>query len=526
LGDVLDAFTLPYFQRGVVEVLVLAVGAGVIGTWIVLRGLAFFAHAVGTATFPGLVLAEGLGVAATLGAAATAALVALGVGLLSRGEGRHDAITALVLVGALALGVLLASDVFAAAGNVEGLLFGSLLLVDGGDIALAAVAAAVAVALAVVLEQRWLVTGFDPGSARALGARSALPEGRAARRHRAARRSARSPTLGALLATALLVVPAATTRLVCRRLRSWQLATVALGALEGVGGLWLALEVNAPPGATIAVLAGAVFALTALSRLRPPRRGGAGMSILEAQDLAVGYGGEPALREVTFAVRAGERVAVLGPNGGGRPRCSGRCSGSWRRPTAASRSAGAARWSPRPSGPAWTSRSARWTSRSWARSPGCRGGGAPVARSAPPRRPRSAASGSPTGPRDVRRPLGRPAPAGARGPRARPGRTRAAARRAVHGTGCRERRPARGAHARARGRGACAADRHARRHPGRGLGPGAVPQRPPDRLRPAGHHAHPARPRGDLRRGHRRPRLPEHGHERAVLPAHHHHHAH
>ena len=64
---VLDPFSLPFFQRGVAEVLVLSVGAGVIGTWIVLRGLAFFAHAVGTATFPGLVLADGLGFAATLG---------------------------------------------------------------------------------------------------------------------------------------------------------------------------------------------------------------------------------------------------------------------------------------------------------------------------------------------------------------------------------------------------------------------------------------------------------------------------
>ena len=54
----LDPFSLPFFQRGIAEVLVLAVLAGVLGTWIVLRGLSFFAHAAGTATFPGLVLAD------------------------------------------------------------------------------------------------------------------------------------------------------------------------------------------------------------------------------------------------------------------------------------------------------------------------------------------------------------------------------------------------------------------------------------------------------------------------------------
>ena len=79
---VLEPFQLPYVQRGLIEILILAVGAGVLGSWIVLRGLAFFSHAVGTAAFPGLVLAEGIGFAAPLGAfgaaaAFTAAMLAL-----------------------------------------------------------------------------------------------------------------------------------------------------------------------------------------------------------------------------------------------------------------------------------------------------------------------------------------------------------------------------------------------------------------------------------------------------------------
>jgi ABC-type Zn uptake system ZnuABC Zn-binding protein ZnuA/ABC-type Mn2+/Zn2+ transport system permease subunit len=275
----LEPFQLPFVQRGIVEILILAVAAGVIGTWIVLRGLAFYAHAVGTAAFPGLVLADGLGFAAVLGAGATAALVALGVGLLARREGardRYDSLTALVLVAALAVGVILASDVFHSGSNVETLLFGSLLLVDSGDIAFAAVAAVVVLAGAVVLEQRWLAVGFDPGSARGLGARSALPDGVLLALVALVSVAALS-TLGALLATAVLVVPAATTRLVCSRVRTWQLATVALVAVEGVAGLWLSVQVNAPPGPSIAVLAGGVFAAVALGRMlvRRPRAAGA-----------------------------------------------------------------------------------------------------------------------------------------------------------------------------------------------------------------------------------------------------------
>jgi ABC-type Zn uptake system ZnuABC Zn-binding protein ZnuA/ABC-type Mn2+/Zn2+ transport system permease subunit len=274
----LEPFQLPFVQRGIVEVLILAVGAGLIGTWIVLRGLAFYAHAVGTAAFPGLVLADGLGFGALLGAGGTAALVALLVGLLARREGardRYDSVTALVLVGALALGVILASDVFHSGANVETLLFGSLLLVDGGDLAFAAVATAIVLAGALVLEQRWLAAGFDPGAARGLGVRSAVPDGILLALVALVAVAALS-TLGALLATAILVVPAATTRLVVARLRSWQLATVVLVAIEGVAGLWLSVETNAPPGAAIAVLAGGVFALTALARVVAQHRRAAG----------------------------------------------------------------------------------------------------------------------------------------------------------------------------------------------------------------------------------------------------------
>src|SRR3954453_954141 len=137
----LEPFELPFVQRGLIEVLILAVPAGLLGTWIVLRGLAFFSHAVGTAAFPGLVIADGLGFAPPLGALAAAAVFSAGnsaLGRRRRGQG-DDSVVAIVLVACLAAGVILASDVFGSGANVETMLFGSLLLVYRGDIALAAV---------------------------------------------------------------------------------------------------------------------------------------------------------------------------------------------------------------------------------------------------------------------------------------------------------------------------------------------------------------------------------------------------
>jgi len=263
---VLEPFQLPFVQRGLIEILILAVPAGLLGTWIVLRGLAFFSHAVGTATFPGLVLADGLGFAAPLGAFGAAVVFSAGSWLLGRREeeGRDSGI-AIVLVGCLAGGVILASDVFGSGANIETLLFGSLLLVDGGDIALAAAAAAVTLAMSLSLGHRWLAVGFDPGSAPALGADARLREVALLGLIALATTAALS-VVGALLVAALFVVPALTARLFAERMLSWQLASVALVAAEGTIGLWLSVKTDAPPGATIAVVSGAVFALAACAR--------------------------------------------------------------------------------------------------------------------------------------------------------------------------------------------------------------------------------------------------------------------
>jgi ABC-type Zn uptake system ZnuABC Zn-binding protein ZnuA/ABC-type Mn2+/Zn2+ transport system permease subunit len=263
-------FQYAFVQRGLIEVVLLSVGAGLLGTWIVLRGLAFFSHAAGTAAFPGLVLADGLGFSAPLGAFAAALAFAFGVERLARSRrSGYDSLTALVLVGALALGVILASDVFYSGASVDSLLFGSLLLIGTRDLVLAALSSATVLTASLLLGRRWLAIGFDAGSARALGIRSAVPDAILLVLIALGIVSA-LPAIGALLVTALFVVPAASVRLLTRRLRPWQLGSVALVAGEGVFGLWLSVEWNVPPGAAISVLAGAIFAVVAGARLLAP----------------------------------------------------------------------------------------------------------------------------------------------------------------------------------------------------------------------------------------------------------------
>ena len=240
--------------------------AGLLGTLIVLRGLAFFSHAAGTAAFPGLVLADGLGFGASLGAFAATVAFTIGNAALGRGRDRgRDSVVALVLVACLAGGVILASDVFGTGANVETLLFGSLLLIDGSDIVLAAVAAAATLLATVLVGRRWLAHGFDPGAPGTSAWEARLLDGLLLGLIALAT-TAMLSAVGALLVASLFVVPAATTRLLTNRMLSWQLANVALVAAEGTVGLWLSVKTDAPPGATIASVAGAAFAVVVVAK--------------------------------------------------------------------------------------------------------------------------------------------------------------------------------------------------------------------------------------------------------------------
>jgi manganese/iron transport system permease protein len=253
----------PYVQRAIAELALLAVLAGVLGSWIVLRRLAFYTHAVGTATFPGLVVAVPWGVAPQLTALAAALGFGAGIERLSRSR-RLDAgaATGLLLVAALAAGVILASDVYESPAGVDQLLFGTLIGLSERDVTLTALAVVAALLAHGAMHRAWLAMGFDPGSARALGVRTALAD-RVLLAAVAVAVVVSLDAVGALLVAVVLVVPAATVRLAAHDVRTLQLATVGLALAEGLTALLIADSLDIGPGPVMAVLGGAVFALVA-----------------------------------------------------------------------------------------------------------------------------------------------------------------------------------------------------------------------------------------------------------------------
>jgi ABC-type Mn2+/Zn2+ transport system permease subunit len=261
-----DLIEVAFARSALAELLLLAVAGGLLSGWIVLRRLAFFTHAAGTATFPGLVLAQAAGFSPRLAALAVAGGYAGAVG--GRGGRRSeggDTTVALLLVAALAVGAVLAGDVFSSGVGVDSLLFGSLLGVQGSDLAASALVAALAVAGTVLAGPAWAAAGFDRDAAGAAG----VPTRRADLLLLglvAATVVAALPAVGALLVTSLLVVPAAVARMLTERLRTLFVLAVALALLQGVLGLYLALWLDVPPGPTVAVAGAVLFGATAAAR--------------------------------------------------------------------------------------------------------------------------------------------------------------------------------------------------------------------------------------------------------------------
>ena len=265
-----DLLELPVFRTALLELGLLALAGGLLGAWIVLRRLAFFAHATGTAAFPGLVVAEAAGVSPRL----AALIMGLGfAGAVERigGRGRPaDAATALVLVAALGIGIVLASDVFESGAMVDRLLFDTAIGLGSADVAFSALAAALAAAGTASLGRAWTATGFDPGASAAVG----LPTERADRLLLvlvAVAVAASLPAVGALLVAALFVTPAATARLFARSVPGLLAGSVAMAVVLGTGGLYVSFWLDLPPGSAVAVLGAGTYALTAaVTALRPP----------------------------------------------------------------------------------------------------------------------------------------------------------------------------------------------------------------------------------------------------------------
>lgn len=246
-------WTFGFMQRAALELLLVGVAAGVLGCWIVLYELSYSAESLAHALFPGLVLAALLGFPLVLGGAAGVLAAAAAIAVAARVPGiERDTAVAVVITSLFGLGVLFALAPSSPPG-VESLLFGDLLGVSWSDLATAAVLAAAVLAGLGLLHRQLLAVGFDRRTARALGGRPLLTDLLLLALVAAATLIA-VRGLGNLLVVAVLVGPAATARVLTRRIATMMMLAVAVAAACAAGGLYLSYYAGTAGGASVAGL--------------------------------------------------------------------------------------------------------------------------------------------------------------------------------------------------------------------------------------------------------------------------------
>lgn len=270
-----DPLSLSFLQRALIGGLLAAVSSGIVGTWVVLRRIAFFGDALGHGIVPGVATAALLGAPPPLGAAVGAGVMVVGVSRVSRlrrlGE---DAGIGLLFVGMLALGVIIISRSGTFAVDVTTLLFGAVMGVTVADLWLAGTAATAAVLAAVIGHRAFVALAFDPRTAELAGLRPRATQ-TALLGLVALTVVASFQTVGALLVFALLIAPPAAAALVARRIPTMMAIAVALASLAVVGGLLASYHLDLATGGAIALWAVLQFfavagARAAVARWRGP----------------------------------------------------------------------------------------------------------------------------------------------------------------------------------------------------------------------------------------------------------------
>jgi len=262
MGWLTVPFEPEFMQRALLAGTLAAVASAVIGTWVVVRGLAFIGDALAHGVVPGIAVAVLGGFSPAIGAMASALVLAGGVSLISRrARVRDDTAIGLWFVGMLALGVVIVSRSDSFATDLTTLLFGDVLGATGADLRLQLAATAVVVLGCAVLHRAFVALAFDDRKAASLGLRPGASH-LAMLVLVAVAIVAAFQAVGALLVFALLVGPPATATLLVRRLVGVMAVAVLLGVASVAGGLVLSYHHGTAAGATIAGTTVVVFLAT------------------------------------------------------------------------------------------------------------------------------------------------------------------------------------------------------------------------------------------------------------------------
>jgi ABC-type Mn2+/Zn2+ transport system permease subunit len=240
--------------------LLTAVITSVVGTWVVLRGLAFLGDALAHGVLPGIAIAFILGINTSIGAFVAALVMVGGVSLVKTHSPLPDDTSIGVLfVGFLALAVvILSSQLGSYTGDLNRFLFGSITSASGSDITQQLIAAAVVLTASAIFYRAFLAMTFDEIQAQMLGLRPKWANLGLLALIAVAIVSS-FETVGSLLVFAFLVAPPAAATLIARRVPLVMFTAVIIGSISVVVGILVSYHYRSAAGASMALASVIIF---------------------------------------------------------------------------------------------------------------------------------------------------------------------------------------------------------------------------------------------------------------------------
>lgn len=243
---------------------------GVVGCYVVLRGMAFIGDAVAHSVFPGLAIAFVLQGNLLIGGALAGVLTALIVALFSQNRRlREDSFIGVFFVSAFALGIVIISKAAGYAGSLESFLFGSITGIPNSDIVVVAITGLLIITLLFVFHKELVCVSMDRETARALGLPVVWFDGMLYVLVAIAV-VVSVQIIGNVLVLALLITPAATARLLTDRLSVMMMVAPLIGCFASIVGMYISWSCDTATGGTIVLVATVLFVLAWLCS---PRHG-------------------------------------------------------------------------------------------------------------------------------------------------------------------------------------------------------------------------------------------------------------
>ncbi len=278
MTTLLEPFDYEFFRNALVVAVLAGSLSGLIGVYVVLRGMSYIGHGLSHAIFGGAVAGAAMGFSFYLAGGIFGIVAALLINRIARRRSiGADAAIGVVTSAAFAFGIAILSTAQGFTVNLEAALFGNVLGVSMGDVAVVA-AVAVAIAVTVFVEYRPLLfTTFDPEVAEVSGVNIALTDAILALML-AATITATMNVVGVMLIAAVLVIPPVIARMLTDSFHRMLVISVLVGGALGFVGVYLSYYLDVSSGATVVLTGAAVFGVVyGWSALRGRRAAMAGL---------------------------------------------------------------------------------------------------------------------------------------------------------------------------------------------------------------------------------------------------------